>query len=93
MGFIEVEEFALAGVGADEFARLDAELQAWTYVNRPGVLRRTTARSEDGDVLVLTHFGGTAPPAPPSPGATPVDGFQAAVDPTSYRRVVYRDLD
>jgi len=95
MGFVEVEQFALAaGVAAEEFARRDAALQEWTYAHRPGLLRRTTALGDDG-VLVLTLFGGTAPPASSVPSAdadAPLASYAKVIDPATYRRAVYRDL-
>jgi hypothetical protein len=93
MGYVEVEQFALAsGVDAEEFARRDAALQAWSYVHRPGLVRRTTALGEDGEVLVLTVFHGSAAPMPASSDADPLASFTEAIDASSYRRAVYRDL-
>ncbi len=96
MGYVEVEQFALArGVGAEEFAGRDAALQAWSYLHRPGLLRRTTALGERGEVLVVTLFtGGSAPrPVVPREGAGPLTSFTEAIDASTYRRSVYRDLD
>lgn len=97
MGYVEVEAFELApGIDEREFARRDAELQTWSYLHRQGLLRRTTARNQDGGVLVLCIFGGaTAPrPAPTdAPLAEPLASFTEAIDPGTYRRAVYRDLD
>ena len=97
MGYIELEEFSLAeGVGTEEFAARDADLQAWSYLHRTGLVRRTTAIGDGGAVLVVTLFSGTEPPAASAsvqgaPG--PQGSFAAAVDHASYRRAVYRDLD
>jgi hypothetical protein len=96
VGYVEVEQFTLAqGVGAEEFAGRDAALQAWSYLHRPGLLRRTTALGEQGEVLVVTLFtGGSAPaPAGPREGAGPLASFAEAIDAPTYRRSVYRDLD
>jgi hypothetical protein len=97
MGYVEVEQFALAsGIDDAEFARRDAALQAWSYVHRPGLVRRTTARGEDGAVLVVSVFHGRATPPPASssaPGADALASFTDAIDAQSYRRAVYRDLD
>ena len=60
-------------------------------MHRPGLVRRTTALGEDGEVLVLTVFHG-AEPTPASPDAVPLASFIEAIDAGSYRRAVYRDL-
>lgn len=96
MGYVEVEQFSLAaGVGATAFAGLDAALQSWSYVHRAGLVRRTTALGDQGEVLVVTLFsGGTAPePATTAAGSGPLASFTAAIDASTYRRAVYRDLD
>lgn len=44
MAVIEIEEFALrTGVTPEEFLVLDEKCQLWSYVNRRGLVRRTTA--------------------------------------------------
>ncbi len=54
MGVVEVTRFRLAdGIGDDAFLTLDRRLQTELVPNRPGFLRRTTARRE-GDWLVVT---------------------------------------
>lgn len=96
MGYVEVEQFELArGLGLEEFAGRDAALQAWSYLHRPGLLRRTTALGERGEVLVVTLFaGGSAPgPAHPREDGGPLASFIDAIDASTYRRSVYRDLD
>ncbi len=97
MGYVEVEQFVLAeGIGATAFAGRDAALQAWSYVHRAGIVRRTTALGEQGEVLVVTLFSGGAAPEPEVPDgddASPLSVFTAAIDPSTYRRSVYRDLD
>jgi hypothetical protein len=95
VGYVEVEQFALApGVAAEEFASRDAALQAWSYVHRPGVIRRTMARADHGEVLVLTLFAAGSAPEPTAPGAAdePLALFTAAIDAATYRRSVYRDF-
>ena len=58
MAVLEVETFTLAaGVDAPAFRALDEQMQEWCYVNRPGLARRTTARSENGTYVVITLFG------------------------------------
>lgn len=96
MGYVEVEQFALVvGVAAEEFAVRDAALQSWSYLHRPGLLRRTTALGEHGEVLVVTLFAGASAPEPVAPdeGAGPIASFTDAIDASTYRRSVYRDLD
>jgi hypothetical protein len=97
MGYVEIEQFALVeGVRDEEFAGRDAAQQVWCYLHRTGLLRRTTARSEAGEVLVMTQFGGDAAPVPAVPerdGDGPLESFTAAIDPSTYRRAVYRSLD
>jgi len=97
MGYVEVEQFSLAdGVTTEEFRRCDAELQAWSYVHRAGLVRRTTARDGDGGVLVVTLFSGSAEPlavAGDALRAAPVATFGSSIDPGTYRRAVFRDLD
>ncbi|HEV3212255.1 MAG TPA: hypothetical protein VGZ03_02550 [Acidimicrobiales bacterium] len=97
MGYVEVEQFTLVdGIDAHEFARRDTALQRWSYVHRRGLVRRTTALADDGGVLVLTVFGGASAPTPAATedsGEEPLASFTAAIDPASYRRAVYRDLD
>jgi heme-degrading monooxygenase HmoA len=54
MGVVEVTRFRLAeGVDDDTFLALDRRLQTELIPNRPGFLRRTTAR-RDGDWVVVT---------------------------------------
>jgi hypothetical protein len=96
VGYVEVEQFELAkDVEDDEFARRDAALQSWSYVHRPGLVRRTTARGEGRAVLVVTLFGGGEPPRPleAGPGDGPLAAFHAVVATSTYWRAVYRDLD
>jgi hypothetical protein len=96
VGYVEVEQFALvAGVESEEFSGRDAALQAWSYVHRPGMVRRTTALDDGGEVLVLTLFAGPSAPEPvvPGPPDEPLAVFTAAIDASTYRRSVYRDLD
>jgi hypothetical protein len=97
---IEIEQFALApGVTRDSFSVLDDRLQAWSYVHRAGLRRRTTAFGDDGTVLVVTIFSGATSPPPlvldTAAGVTrdddAVDGLRGAIKPGSYRRNVFED--
>jgi hypothetical protein len=54
VGVVEVTRFRLAdGVAEDAFLALDRRLQTELVPNRPGFLRRTTAR-RGGDWVVVT---------------------------------------
>ncbi len=57
MAVLEVETFTLnPGVDALAFRALDEAMQEWCYLNRPGLARRTTARSDDNSYVVITLF-------------------------------------
>ena len=61
MAVLEVETFTLvAGNDALAFRALDEQMQEWCYVNRPGLARRTTARSDNGSYVVITLFADAA---------------------------------
>lgn len=52
---IEITTFRLAaGVEPSSFVTADAEAQMGFYNLQPGLLRRTTARSDDGEWVVVT---------------------------------------
>ncbi len=58
MAVLEIEIFSLvSGLDAMAFRALDAQMQEWCYVNRPGLARRTTARADNGAYVVITLFG------------------------------------
>ncbi len=58
MAVLEVETFTLTpGTDSVAFRNLDEQMQEWCYVNRAGLARRTTARSDDGTYVVITLFG------------------------------------
>ncbi|HEX4060998.1 MAG TPA: hypothetical protein VHY58_08245 [Streptosporangiaceae bacterium] len=51
---IEIMRFRLApGTGEEEFLAADRRLQEEFADHQPGLLRRTTARGEDGDWIVI----------------------------------------
>jgi hypothetical protein len=53
-GVIEIMRFRLKeGVDESDFQRADARLQVEFAYQQPGLQRRTTARSEDGEWLVI----------------------------------------
>lgn len=83
---VEVTTFRLApGVDEVAFLRADAEEQEAAMLRTPRALRRTTARGEDGDWLVLVlRDDGPADPLP-FPGAW--------ADAASVVTARYRTLD
>ncbi|HEY8081323.1 MAG TPA: hypothetical protein VIE15_04465 [Acidimicrobiales bacterium] len=93
MGSIELEQFSLRdGVGREAFCELDSALQAWSYVHREGLRRRTTAFGEGRDVLVVSVFSGwEPPPRPTADDDGPVAAFVGAIEASTYRRAVYAD--
>jgi predicted benzoate:H+ symporter BenE len=99
VGYLELEQFTLAaGVTRTAFAAVDDGVQAWSYVHRDGLRRRTTAFAEDGGVLVVSLFATAPAPlaldAPTSSTAPIDDGLEAlrsVIEPGSYRRRVFED--
>ena len=70
MSIVEITTFRLAeGVSAESFLALDRRIQTQLVPNRPGFLRRTTARHGD-DWLVVTLWASD----------TDAAGFQRAVE-------------
>ena len=58
MAVLEIHTFHIVKeMTAPEFRSLDERMQEWCYVNRAGLARRTTARSDDGQYVVVTLFG------------------------------------
>jgi len=92
VGRIELEQFSLAeGVTAEGFRALDEAAQAWCYVHREGLVRRTTALGQDGGVLVVTILSGSAP-VPDAAPTGPIDLLAPAVAPATYRWASFVDL-
>ena len=85
---LETTVFRLAaGTDEDAFLSADEALQA-ELSPAAGFVRRTTARGEDGEWLVLAMWG-TAADADAAPPPVPLD----LVDPTSVRRGRWSTLD
>jgi len=58
MAVLEIHTFGLVDeISAPDFRSLDERMQEWCYLNRPGLARRTTARTQDGLCVVVTLFG------------------------------------
>jgi hypothetical protein len=97
MAMIEILTFRLAP-GADEAAFLAADRRVQTEYayHQPGLLRRTTARSEDGTwvVIDLWHSAQDADDCNGRWGRDPVtEEFMAFVDATTVRSERYATLD
>jgi len=97
MPVVETLTFRLAP-GTDESAFLDADraVQDELIPNQPGFARRTTARGDDGDWLVVTlwrsseeadSFGTLAESSPVA------EHLRSLLDPASVRRARYTTLD
>jgi hypothetical protein len=58
---IELMHFrVLAGISDDEFLAADHRLQTEFAYQQPGMLRRTTARDQHGEWLVIDHWRSAA---------------------------------
>lgn len=97
MPVVETLTFRLAP-GADETAFLDADRAVQTELipNQPGFARRTTARREGGEWLVVTLWG--APEhaedyARLAEDAPVAQRFRSFLDPASVRLARYTTLD
>ena len=85
---LETTTFRLAaGVGEAAFLAADEELQAELSPKR-GFVRRTTARGEAGEWLVLAMWW-SAEVADAAPAPVPLD----LVDPASVQRARFESLD
>lgn len=57
MAAIEVTTFRLMDPeDTERFIIADAAMQEWSYFHVPGIQRRTVARSEDGNWIVIVLF-------------------------------------
>ncbi len=96
MGVVEVTQFRLAdGVSDDAFLAHDRRLQTELFPNRPGFLRRTTAR-RDGDWVVVTLWSSEddASSFKRATGSDPlVVEFGRLVAPGSLQRARFDTLD
>jgi hypothetical protein len=94
---IEVVTFRLAP-GVDESEFLDADKQAQTEVlyHHRGLVRRTTARADGGDWLVVTMWGSTADADASAEACRDQAAsarWTALLDPSSVTSVRYHTLD
>jgi heme-degrading monooxygenase HmoA len=97
MAVIETMTFRLRpGTGEEEFLLADRRVQTEFVPNHPGFLRRTTARGEDGQWVVISLWASEADAE--ASAARGVDHpvvaeFMAAVEPTSVTTRRYSSLD
>jgi hypothetical protein len=94
---LETTTFRLAsGVDEASFLRADERVQAAFAYQQPGVVRRTTARSTDGEWLVVTVWE-TAADADAArareTAAEDVAALDRLVDPATVRHARYAALD
>jgi hypothetical protein len=89
MAIIEIEEFKLAaGVSDEVFVAADAAYQEYCYVHHRGLLRRTTARSQDAWAVV------TLWESPPHVvAAAAVADWRSHIDESSYRERSFKALE
>jgi len=97
MSVIEVTTFRLRP-GADEADFLDADRRVQTefFYGNEGLLRRTTARGEDGAWVVVTSWasdGDAEASATRAVDDAGVGRFMSYVDPTSVREDRYHALE
>ncbi len=94
---VEVTTFKLApGVTEPDFLAADAEVQTSFAYLQPGLVRRTTARGEGGEWLVVTLWS-SAPDAEAAASRSDQDpaarAFWALVDRASVTTRRYETLD
>jgi hypothetical protein len=87
---IENQTFRLAsGVDAADFVADDARIQQEVAYRQPGILRRTTAVSADGEWLVSTLWAS----ADHADGAAPIlDSLAGHIDASTLRTTRYDEL-
>ena len=91
---IELTTFRLrAGVVDAAFLAADARMQTDVAYQRPGLLRRTTARGEDGRWLVLTLWASADDTDPAARAAATDPEFESLVDTASRRTERYAPID
>jgi hypothetical protein len=94
---IEIMRFQLRpGVEASAFRQADARLQSDFAYRQPGLLRRTTARSADGEWVVVDLWRSLADARSCQArwdGDPAVQAFMALVDASTVQRARYFELD
>jgi hypothetical protein len=92
---IEITTFRLAD-GTDETAFLaaDERVQQEFIPNKPGFARRTTARGDNGEWIVIVLWGSREDADAAASDKHPaVDAFTALIDPASVRTSRWETLD
>lgn len=57
MAAFDIVTFSLRPeISHDAFIEIDARMQEWTYVNLPGIMRRTVARNSHDQWIVIQLF-------------------------------------
>ncbi|CAB4562020.1 MAG: hypothetical protein F2545_04885 [Actinobacteria bacterium] len=57
MAAFDIVTFSLRPeISDDTFIQIDAQMQEWTYVHLPGIMRRTVARDAHGQWIVIQLF-------------------------------------
>jgi hypothetical protein len=90
---VEIEVFSLrAGTTRETFLAVNDAYQAWSYVHRPGLARRTVAF--EGDSWLVNSFWASRKQAEnePSDAVPEVAAWCAAIDDSSYRRRLFKTL-
>ena len=97
MAVIETTAFRLReGVDRDSFVAADAAVQTGFAYSQPGLVRRTTARADDGNWIVVTLWESSAAAeasAVAQAGEPSVAAFDALVDATTLRSKRFSTLD
>lgn len=88
---IEIQTFRLVAE-ADEsaFREVDAHVQTEIAYQQPGILRRTTARADDGEWVVITLW---ASAAHADAATSIIDALMPHLDADSVRVARYVELD
>ena len=97
MAVIEMFVFSLVP-GTDEAAFLEADQRVQTEFSyqQPGLVRRTTARADNGDWLVLLLWGSGSDAEAASArfgGDSITAAFRALIDPSTMRTRRFETLD
>lgn len=97
MAVIETTAFRLRdGIDEADFVAADAALQTGFAYAQPGLVRRTTARADDGNWIVVTLWESVAAAEASDAnhaGHPAVASFEARVDPATVRSNRFSTLD
>ena len=91
MSVIEIQTFQLAdGVDPAVFVEADARAQTEVAYRQSGLVRRTTAKGDDGEWLVVTLWASNEQA---DAATSALAGLSAFVDRATLRTARYRPLD